>query len=41
VERFPKRKGLRMEESDVVSVYLAARQSATVGQEGTLPSAIS
>jgi hypothetical protein len=30
-----------MEERDEVSVYLAARQSVTVGQEGSLPSAIS
>jgi hypothetical protein len=30
-----------MEESDVVSVYFAGCQSGTVGQEGSLPSAIS
>jgi hypothetical protein len=30
-----------MEESDEVSVYLAARQSMTAGQVGNLPSAIS
>jgi hypothetical protein len=35
------RKGSSMEESDEVSVYLAGCQSVTVGQEGSLPSAIS